>query len=419
MAKAKKVKVDPNIIDYYALYNLTRGADSKTLVSQPRKKQGEIKQMMSCSATGSETIMETLLEQDKLVTAAIKIFKNKEKLEEYNAQLDAAIASGTLNTEAQEAAQSALDEIERLFLKGNYNAVIKMCRSAINENGANAKLYNFLAQSYYMVDQGESALAAVDEFVKAYPKDAEALDMGVRYNILIHNDMEKAQDYLNRIHEFYTDSALASIDQIYIHLAQRNTEMAFKEIDDFVSANPADQDFRKNIAYDMIGFCSKLYACVEYEGDEIAFLTSDEDYQLCKAMADKAATVYHDPKVQGYVEYTNHMGEVEFNQDNKSNIRWTMFAAWIYGVAGVMALSSGVGPGSFIAILLAAACAYVTVMLHKVSKRPYWQIYKYELTGQREPKEKRYITIGNIIAGYMRWSVKLAFGMIRLIFSFI
>ena len=170
MAKAKKVKVDPNIIDYYALYNLTRGADSKTLVSQLRKKQGEIKQMMSCSATGSETIMETLLEQDKLVTAAIKIFKNKEKLEEYNAQLDAAIASGTLNTEAQEAAQSALDEIERLFLKGNYNAVIKMCRNAINENGANAKLYNFLAQSYYMVDQGESALAAVDEFVKAYPK---------------------------------------------------------------------------------------------------------------------------------------------------------------------------------------------------------------------------------------------------------
>ena len=49
----------------------------------------------------------------------------------------------------------------------------------------------------------------------------------------------------------------------------------------------------------------------------------------------------------------------------------------------------------------------------------YWQIYKYELTGQREPKEKRYITIGNIIAGYMRWSVKIAFGMIRLIFSFI
>lgn len=296
MAKAKKVKVDPNIIDYYALYNLTRGADSKTLVSQLRKKQGEIKQMMSCSATGSESVMEELLKQDKLVTAAIRIFKNQEKLEEYNAQLDAAIANGTLNTEAQEAAQSALDEIERLFLKGNYNAVIKKCRTAINENGANAKLYNFLAQSYYMVDQG-SALAAVDEFVKAFPKDADALDMGVRYNILVHNDMDKAQDYLNRIHEYYTDSALAAIDQIYIHLAQRNTEMAFKEIDAFVSANPSNQDFRKNIAYDMIGFCSKLYACVDYEGDEIAFLTSDEDYQLCKAMAEKAAAVYYDPKV--------------------------------------------------------------------------------------------------------------------------
>lgn len=114
------------------------------------------------------------------------------------------------------------------------------------------------------------------------------------------------------------------------------------------------------------------------------------------------------------------MGEVEFNQDNKSNIRWTMFAAWVYGIGGIMGLSAGgSAAGCIVVILLAAVCVYSSVMLHKVSKRPYWQIYKYELTGEREPKERRYILIGNIIAGYMRWSVKMAFGVLRLVFSFV
>jgi hypothetical protein len=417
--KKKKVKVDPNIVDYYALYHLTRGADSKELVAQLRKKQGEIKQMMSAGALNGEEVMEKLLEQDKLITAAIKIFKSAEKLEEYNAQLDAAMESGTLNTEAQEAAESALADIEKLFLSGNYNAVIKKCRMSINENGANAKIYNWLAQSYYMTNQGEAAISTVEEFVKAFPTDASALDMGVRYYILVNNNITKAQEFLNKIVENFAESALAVLDQVYIHLAERNTEIAFKEIDDYMSANPTDQEFRQKVSYDMIGFCSRLYARVDYEGNEIAFLTSDEDYTLCKSLTDKASAIYRDPEIQNYVEYTNHMGEVEFNSDNKTNIKWSAYAAFIYGAAGFAAFSSDSIAGGILGIVLAAACAYAAIMLFKVSKRPYWQIYKYELTGEREPKEQIYITIGNIIAGYMRWCFKAAWAMIKFAISLV
>ena len=145
MAKPKKekpVKFDPNIMDYYAIFGLVRGTDQKTLLSQLRKKQGEIKQMMSAGALNKSEAMQDLLEQDKLVTAAIRIFKSPEKLEEYNVQLDTAYASGAINTQAQEEAKSKLEEIERLFMKGNYAAVIKLCRTSLMESGANAMMYD-------------------------------------------------------------------------------------------------------------------------------------------------------------------------------------------------------------------------------------------------------------------------------------
>jgi hypothetical protein len=243
--------------------------------------------------------------------------------------------------------------------------------------------------------------------------------MGIRYYILVNNNITKAQEFLNKIVENFAGSALAVLDQVYIHLAERNTEIAFKEIDDYMSANPTDQEFRQKVSYDMIGFCSRLYARVDYEGNEIAFLTSDEDYTLCKSLTDKASAIYRDPEIQNYVEYTNHMGEVEFNSDNKTNIKWSAYAAFIYGAAGFAAFSSDSIAGGILGIVLAAACAYAAIMLFKVSKRPYWQIYKYELTGEREPKEQIYITIGNIIAGYMRWCFKAAWAMIKFAISLV
>ena len=410
----KRVKVDPNIVDYYALYGLTRGADSKTLVAQLRNKQGEIKQMMSAGSLNSSEVMEKLLEQDKMITAAIRIFKSPEKLEEYNAQLDAAIASGTLDTTAQEAAESAFAEIERLYLNGKYSAVVKMCKSALGENGANAKLYDWMARSYYMMDQGQAAIATVEDFVKAFPKDSGALDLGVRFSILVDNNIDKAQQYANKITELFPGSAVAIADQIYIHLAQRNTEMAFKSIDEYIAANPTDMAFRETVAYDIIGFCSKLYVSVNYEGSDIAYLTSDADYQYCKTLTDKAISIYNDPEIKEYSDYTNYMGEMEFNRDNEPNIIWSSIASLVYLGGAYMGSQMGGDMSEYLfgfiaLIVLGFICAFITIMLYQVSKRPYWQIYKYELTGEREPREKVFITIGNLLAGYMKFSFKAAF----------
>ena len=402
----KPVKFDPGIVDYYKMFDLVRGQDRRVLLDQLRDRQGELTEQMSGGALNKGAMMEELVEENNHIIEAIRVFKSQERLEKYNAQLDAAYASGAIDIAAQEAAMSAWEEIEKLFIKGKYAAVINMCRNAIMNQGANAKLYDWLARSYHMNGQGTEAIGAVEEFIRAFPNDANALDLGVRYHVMIGNHIEKAQEYANVITEKYAGSPLAVVDQIYIHLAQKNIQMAFNTIDGYIAIHPTDEEFRQNVAYDLIGFSSMLYKHVDYEGSDIAYLTSSEDYELCKKMADKARSVYNSKEIRDFCEYTDYMGEVRFNEDNKSNIIMGGIAAAIYAVVGIMCVAEG----PLIAILviaLAAVCAYVTVKLYKVSKRPYWQIYKYELTGEREPEEKRYITIGNILGGYMRWGWRI------------
>lgn len=61
-------------------------------------------------------------------------------------------------------------------------------------------------------------------------------------------------------------------------------------------------------------------------------------------------------------------------------------------------------------------CIYSGIQLYKVSKRPYWQIFRYELTGYRDKKEKLYVTIGKIFSGWMRLSWKISKAIFKIAF---
>lgn len=427
MAKQKKtnVKIDPNLVDYYALYNLTRGTDRKTNLKALRAKAGDIKKKMSAGALNSEEIMAKLREQEQLITEAIRVFKSQEELEKYNEMLDAAVETGVLNTVVQQAAKDALEEIERLFMKDNYGAVIKLCRQTLSETGANSRVYYYLVQSYYLNNQADASIQAVDEYIRNFPKEGTALDLGVRYYIMLRNDFNKAQEYMNRILEIDEKSPLAVLDQSYIYLAGRNYDMAFSMVDEYIQAHPADQEFRRASAYDMIAFCSRMYQFYTVDGDEVAFLTSAEDQQACKKMADKAASIYQDNETRRYAEYTDFMGKEEFNKENLSMIGWSLVAGIIYCVPIFVLLFSKNEIGMYNDIpiivilpflLLAAGCFVIAGGLFMVSNRPYWQIYKYEVTGKREPLENIFVTLGSILSAYLRWSIKAGWGLVKFAF---
>lgn len=427
-AKEKKVKVPENIIDYYAVYMLDRNLAAKEIKKKLRSIQGDIRENMSSGSLNSDEIMAKLQKSFNQVADALKVFKNDETKTEYDAQLDAAYESGLLNTEAQTMAEDLFAEIEALFLKGNYQGAARKCTDALNNNVRDARIYGLLARSYYALQDVARSLQTVADGVKIHPENLELLRIGARFANEGKDDYNTAQNYINQMFSIDAESKFAYAEQIYLYLCSGKTDLAYQNIDEYMEKHPYDNEFRRTCAYDLIGFSYNYYTKDEASGSYV--LISKEAYENCVAVCNKAASIYNDENITTCLENAKSYGEIEFNEDNKENIMWTAIAGVLYlgmGLVSMFANMSSVsseGFGAILAVFFAAlpivalgvGVLYCAVGLYQVSKRPYWQIYKYYLTGQREPKEKVFITIGKIFAWYIKFSWKAAMWIVK--FSF-
>lgn len=412
--KAKKVKIPKNIIDYYAVYALDRKSDVQAIKTKLRSIHGDICENMSSGSLNSDEVMAKLQESFDQVVVALKVFKTKETKEEYDAQLDAAYENGVLNTEAQAMAEDLYAEIEAMFLKGNYQGAARKCTDALNNNVRDARIYGLLARSYYALQDITRSLQTVVEGVKIHPENMELLRMGARFSNEGKEDYNTAQEYINRMFAIDADNKFAYAEQIYLYLSTGKNDLAYQNIDEYLQSHPHDNEFRRTCAYDLMGFSYSYYTEDKSTGAYV--LISKEAYENCVAVCDKAASLYNDENIINCLNTAKSYGEIKFNEDNKENIKWTTIAGVMYVGCSIMLICEGLGEGmnrmvqamgaAFVVLALGVGVLYCAYGLYQVSKRPYWQIYKYYLTGQREKKEKIFIIIGIILAGYMKFSWK-------------
>lgn len=408
----KNISIDLNITDYYQVYDLTRGARREELLKElRRKKNGLIQKQQTAPAEKKVDIEAKISKLIMLLDDAIAIFKNEEKFKEYNKQLDLAYANGVIDTNYQDELIASLDEVERLFYSENYGAAINLCNQLISDKGATVQLYEILAKSYYLTGNRGEALNVAEVCARDFPHDSVALDMAVRMSVRAGNDFNKAQSYMNLIIETFAGTALAALDQAYILMAQNNLDMGFSVIDDYIKLHPSDNKFRSNAAYDMIAFGNSMFKG-NGSDNSIVYLDSPEEYAICKRYADKACEICNDQTVREYAEDINYYGKVEFNEDNKEHLRWSLLGCVVFIIAGLAAIGSvndmgfSFGLGGLLCILCGIGCGFVYVNLRNVSKRQYWQINKYYMTGERLPKEQFYINIGTALTFIFKYTVK-------------
>lgn len=425
--KSKKMKIEANFIDYYQLFRLNRKMSCEELAGALREKQNEWRQKAAlCNSPEYLTICREMVEK---ISAAMKLLKNKDSRAEYDEQLDYAIENNLLDTEAQQLAQDIYDELERLFNAGDYTAVIRKCQELLNSNTTDKKVYNYMAQSFYITDHDAEAIRTVDECLKIFPDDMDTLQLAARYYNVCNNDIQKAQGFINHMLELDSDAPLAISEQGYLHLCAGNKDAAFKTYDEYINNHPTDYAFREYAAMSMINYSYTLFTD---DGEGNLLLISQEAYDECLALAEKASSIYDNEHIKEHLEYTKQFGQIEFNKDNRSGIIWTMFSGITYAVLGLVYLVMSIVGGSelggsgvavavivgLVVLAIGVLCIYAGIQLFKVSKRPYWQIFRYELTGYRDKKEKLYVTIGKIFSGWMRLSWKISKGMFKFIFRF-
>lgn len=428
--KSKKSQVlTENVFDYYVHFKLNKNASEKEIQEVLRTNLNQVRQMLaslSSCANGSNELAR-LQEEEKRIHAANNIFRKKETRVEYDEKLELAIAAGKVDVASYEIADDIYAEIEKMFAMGDFNGVIRKCQDLISSGSSEVRLYTYVARSYFMSDRNSEAIVTVDKCVDVHPNDLNALQLASRYYNMCNNDIQKSQEFINRMLEIDAESSLAVCEQVYLYLCMGNREMAYKTCDDYINAHPTDEDFRESCAIDMISYTYRLF--VEDESGA-SLLISQEAYDECLEVSEKAASIFADEDIKAHLDYTRQFGEIVYNEDNKTNIRWTFFASACYAVPAVvyfvwsfMALFIGVGFLKFLEgllgfLLLGALSAggfYSGIQLHKVSKRPYWQIFKYELTGKREKREQIFVTIGNIVGGWMRLCIKFFWWLLKVV----
>ncbi len=418
--KKKKIEIDPNLVDYYAVYGLDRTAERKEIYNRLRSIQGHIIQKKAGGALNSEEIMAKVLEQEKMIVNAVKTFKTDERRAKYDEMLQAAIDSGMLNAEAQQMAEDAYAEIEKMFLRGNYEGVIRRCRQAIEDNTSDQRVYSLLAQSYNIVGDTENAVRTAEENVRLHSKNMDALGLAARIVYSGKHDFEKAQGYVNQMLEIDAENSTAIGTQVYLHLREGHDDLAYSMIDQYVGAHPSDEDFRRSAAYDIIGTGDTCYEFVDVEGSTVCLFSKKEDYERYLNLSKKAVSVYSDENTKLSLDLAEAYGEIQYNEDNRENIKWCFIGAAFFLLYVPIVFSLlGDSPITSVlpAIILGILAVVVGVMLHSVSKRPYWQVIRYYLTGQREPKEAVFVIVGSILGGWLRISWQLAKFIWRLAFS--
>lgn len=392
------------IFNYYEIYSLNRGENRNNLLIQLRKKQREIKKKLSAGAL-NESIMKDLVEQDDLIARAIRDFKTDERFEKYNKKLDEAINNGKINVKVEQEAKDALERIERLFVKGAYERVIDLSIDVLQQYGAQVKIYNYLVQSYLFMDMNEEAYSMVRNYIDAFPYDEHALDLGVRYAVKIKGDLDAAQNYLNRLMEIQSDLIIAKVDKIFMFLARWDVDNAFKSIDKLIKNNKNPQVAR-TLASDLIGFANAMYKEGEHDGIKYNYLMSSKDYKYCRLLANKAYKICRDSDVKQFCRYTNHLGQSEFVPDNKLDLVIMLIVSAFVGYGLIQTCSSGKQLLKLKEILLSISFFILpTILLICTSWKPYWKIYKYLVTDERDTLETVAI-----------WSCRLTTWMFRLVF---
>ncbi len=401
-------------LDYYRMYGADRAWKTKEVSRLIRVKQAEARSKMPMLRGEVNETQKKAMELFNMASEALKNFTNDNARKKYDKLLDEAYARGEINVEEQVRAENLIQEIERLFGSGLYEKAVEACTDAINRKLYDEKIYSLMAKSYQMMENVSQAIESVEAGLNIYPESLGVLATGARlYNI--ENQYDKAQTMINTMKNVEPDNKWAVVEQVYLYLNHDKEDLAYKDLYAYMNAHPNDREFMQTCAHDLVSYTYKFYEQDKQTGAYL--LISEENYKKCMEIAQKAVGIYKDNLTMECLDNIKSFGETEFNLDNLESIIWSGIAAFIYLLSGVVIFTTYPNSGgvlsSLVMFLVGVPLAYATIQLYSVSKRPYWQIAKYYMTGQREKKEKRYILIGKILSFWMIWSIKLAYYIVR------
>lgn len=233
------------------------------------------------------------------------------------------------------------------------------------------------------------ALEAVDAGTSIFADNLNLNWLGARIATVGTQNYDDAQTRVNRLLELAPDNSIGYSEQIFLHLRKGDEDLAFQEIDSYVASHPQDEGFKRGVAYDIDSYSN---GCYYYDQKQNAmFIADKESYERCLKLRSKATEIYSDEHTQKMLEDAKYYGQKEWDGWNIESIK----SLSIYGVILLFLY----WPVGIPLLVIDAAVIYF-------SFRPYWQINKTYVIGERGPIEKVVTIIGDYAARFGGWFLR-------------
>ncbi len=423
-SKKKKHAAGSRVEDYYISCDLNKTASREENLHKLRNKFAKYQEMASEGAVNGEEIQQQIREMSEKFRAAIRIFSNPERYKTYNEELQRAYEYNMVDVAAAKVSAEFLDEMERLYVAGNYEQIIRKCLNEINGGAQNVKVYMWLARAYSMLKKIPETLNAVENGLKIDSKNIDLLRIGSRVFTDDLRNYDKAQTVINTMMNINASAGTA--EQANLYYSFDKDEAADRLIGEYTAAHPYDQNFKINCAQDLIGQANKCWEPFIPQGSSGVqgyCLTSERAYKKCLRRTEKAAQLYPSEMTKKELDEVRKFGVVTFNEENKQSLFYCTLSGVIYTILAVVGIFVTAGDETMSRVfyfLLAGSLAglswFIVFRLRQVSYRPQWQIMRHTIYGERMPEEKRFIVIGGILSGFIKWSFKFGWKLVK--FSF-
>lgn len=403
------------LMDYYKSYDLDRSWDESALKKALGKHQRIL--MSRQSTTNDKEQLEQIEKELDNLDKAIRTLGRKESRKKYDAELDKAYAAGMVNEEAEAQARDILEKAKQLYVRGQIQLAAQFALEAINNKVNDPTAYEILAKCYFDSQDYSNSIATVDKALSIYTDNMYFLWLSARINTIVQQ-FETAQERINRMLELDPNSSQAHAEQVHFYMYAQKEDIAFQQIDQYLSQSPNDEAFKRETAYNLISFANTCYLEDSETGSLV--IADKNSYLKCLTLCQKAYSLCQDKYTKENLESAQYFGQRKYNHNNSYELKWL----WPLSVLSIFALVPAFGYISsftdFLVILL-GLCVYLVpaILLTIVSFRPYWQINRIYYTGKAGWFETLVIWWGRITVALVKFAIKAFIWIFRLIFSLI
>lgn len=386
--------------DLYKKLELDRSWDEKAIKDRLKEiqKMWTLRQS-ACNDKEQLMIIEEILDA---VEDGYRYLIKAVKRKLYDEALDVAYKKGVIKDESEQKLKSLLEQAMAYYRKGNIKLAAKSAQEAIDGKVNDPKAYDLLARCYFDMQNYKQALDVIDSGIAVFTDNLDLHWLGARIATVGTKDYDDAQQRVNALIELAPDKPIGHSEQIYLHLRKGDEDLAFNEIDSYISSHPEDEGFKKGVAYDLDSYSN---TCYYYdEAQNATFIADKAAYEKCLKLRTKAKAIFSDEYTEKQLTDAQYYGKKEWNGWNSESIK----SLSIYGII-FLALLFPVG-----LVLLA-----IDAVLIYYSFRPYWQINKTYVTGQMGKGEQIVSVIGDYAARFGGWLLRFIWKAVLAIFRFV